>query len=213
MKVRSACSCQPQDARTTAKHTPLSSVPKNSSVPVSGKIWCLAAKSNLLLSSSNSSLTTVAALFAPSAVSGQTEDSSAVLTQRTDRFSSFHSVSPHQRPSTTLYRHHSTPTFHRRRQRRLSSDQLAFDSQSTTNPQKLHRTPRLFRKQRNCGTPVAMAITMKHNSSSSSNCSVRSYASSSGETRATCYAVSLRDTAVNGFHYSTTGAAGVEWWA
>ncbi|KAF2625662.1 hypothetical protein BU25DRAFT_432629 [Macroventuria anomochaeta] len=44
--------------------------------------------------------------------------------------------------------------------------------------------------------------------SSSSNCSVRSYTSSSGEARATCYAVSLRDTAVNGFHYSTTGAAG-----
>ena len=58
-----------------------------------------------------------------------------------------------------------------------------------------------------------MAITMKRNSSSSSNCSVRSYASSSGETRATCYAVSLRDAAVHGFHYSTTGAAGVEWWA
>jgi hypothetical protein len=58
-----------------------------------------------------------------------------------------------------------------------------------------------------------MAIIMKRNSSSSSNCSVRSNASSSGETRASCYAVSLRDAKVNGFHYSTTGAAGVEWWA
>lgn len=58
-----------------------------------------------------------------------------------------------------------------------------------------------------------MALSMKRNSSSSSNSSVRSYASSSGETRATCYAVNLCDTAVSGFHYSTTGAAGVEWWA
>lgn len=149
----------------------------------------------------------------PASVSRPSEDSSApasaTLTPSDPlllltSFCISHHTNVH--PSTALSHRN-----HRRRCTNASSLHLALRSSLS---QPFHpRTQRLLRTQRNCGTTVAMAMSMKRNSSSSSNCSVRSYASSSGETRATCYAVSLRDAAVHGFHYSTTGAAGVEWWA
>lgn len=65
---------------------------------------------------------------------------------------------------------------------------------------------------RNRGTTVAMAISTMKRSSSSSNSSIRSYASSStANVRASCYVVNVATASLQGYHYSTTGAAGAEW--
>jgi hypothetical protein len=52
-----------------------------------------------------------------------------------------------------------------------------------------------------------MAISNKRSSSSSSNCSDRSTAN----VRASAYVVNAGTAALQGFHYSTTGAGGAEW--
>jgi hypothetical protein len=128
---------------------------------------------------------------------------------------------------------HSSPHFARRRKRHLSlrpSPDNASTSTSTAdlpvtrqpafsappsppssspaqpNPHPHHRTQRRKR-----GKSLAMAIPTMRRNNSSSNCSLRSY-SSAGEVRATCYAASMTcSTPVHGFHYSTTGANGVDW--
>jgi hypothetical protein len=85
----------------------------------------------------------------------------------------------------------------------------APSAQPLTPSPTLHPHQRKQRRKR--GKPLAMAIPSMKRNSSSSNCSVRSY-SSAGEVRATCYAASMTCSApVHGFHYSTTGANGVDW--
>lgn len=56
-------------------------------------------------------------------------------------------------------------------------------------------------------------ITNNNSSSSSSNYYASSITSSTRSTlRASCYTVDARSTSLQGFHYSSTGAHGVEWY-
>jgi hypothetical protein len=111
---------------------------------------------------------------------------------------------------TTHQRVHLPPTFPSPANQ-PSPAPPAQPSPPSSSPTQPNPHPHQRTQRRKRGKSLAMAIpTMKRNNSSS-NCSLRSY-SSAGEVRATCYAASMTCSApVHGFHYSTTGANGVDW--
>lgn len=56
-----------------------------------------------------------------------------------------------------------------------------------------------------------MARISSNNNSSSSNHYDNYYNNTTSNVRASCYAVNTCTTELQGFHYSTTGAGGVDW--
>ena len=134
------------------------------------------------------------------------EDSSCWNTNHTAARPTFNS-SLRSRPTTSTHHpttHPSTPSLPPAASQLALTHPPRFPYAPAPNPH--HRTQRRKR-----GRPLAMAISNMKRNSSSSNSSIRSY-SSAGEVRATCYAASMTcSTAVHGFHYSTTGANGVDW--